>query len=236
MPISPPLGRADLHVHPSGDSGTAETVEAMYAALCASGLQVAVLADHDRLDVAQTLVARARAERQRIELVVGEEISTSEGHLLGINLRERIAPGLSMVAAIAAVHRQGGLAVVAHPLLPIRVSTPADLLAELYEGDRRFRPDGLEAMNTRAARLPGWRGRVERLAARYDYALTGGSDAHAPRAVGSGWTEFPGTDAADLYAALRGRQTRPAGRPQSLGHIARGTLAQFTGGSRSRPQ
>ena len=51
----------------------------MYAALRSSGLQVAVLADHNRVDVAQALVARSRDEGIPIELVVGEEIATRAG-------------------------------------------------------------------------------------------------------------------------------------------------------------
>jgi predicted metal-dependent phosphoesterase TrpH len=183
--------------------------------------------------VAVALVARARAEGQKIALIVGEEISTNEGHLVGIGLTALVPPGTSMAGAIAAVHRQGGLAIVAHPLLPTRIAAPADLLIELYEGDRRFRPDALEAMNAMAAWVPGWRGRVERLAVRYDYAVTGGSDAHVGRAVGRCWTEFPGTDIADLYAAIRGRQTRPAGRAHPFGDIAHGALDQLTSGALS---
>ena len=118
MPALPPIGLADLHVHPSGNAVSAETARAVYGALRASGLQVAVLTDHDRVDIAQALVARSRDERIPIELVVGEEITTTEGHLLGVGLTARVAAGLSLADAVAAIHDQGGIAVVAHPLLP----------------------------------------------------------------------------------------------------------------------
>ena len=79
MPALPPIGHADLHVHPSGNSVGRGTAWAMYAALRSSGVQVAVLADHNRVDVAQVLVARSRDEGIPIELVVGEEIATRAG-------------------------------------------------------------------------------------------------------------------------------------------------------------
>jgi hypothetical protein len=159
MPALPPIGLADLHVHPSGNAVSAETARAVYAALRASGLQVAALTDHDRVDVAQALVARSHDERIPIELVVGEEITTTGGHLLGVGLTAMVPAGLCLADAVAAVHDQGGIAVVAHPLLPTHMAASARLLVELAEGDPQARPDALEAMRLVAAWVPGWRGR-----------------------------------------------------------------------------
>jgi len=184
----------------------------VYAALRASDLQVAVLADHDRIDVAQELVARSRGEGIPIELVVGEEITTREGHLVGVGLTALVPARLSLAQTVAAVHEQGGIAVVAHPLLPTRLAAPARLLAELAQGDLRFRPDALEAMHPLAAWVPGWRRRVERLAERCGYALVGGSDAHVARSVGRGRTCFHGATEAALIAAIRRRETWIEGR------------------------
>lgn len=209
---SPPRGRADLHTHPSDDRSVARSPEAFYAALVASDLNVAVLADHDRIDVAQELVARSRDERTSIELVVGEEVTSQGGHVLGIGLSARVPRGVSLIETIAAIHEQGALAVVAHPLLPIWTAASAATLVALAEGDPRSRPDALEAMHPLAAWLPGWRGRVEELATRCGYAVVGGSDAHLASSVGRGRTIFPGTSAADLFAAIRAGTTWAEGK------------------------
>ena len=221
MPALPPIGLADLHVHPSGNAVSAKTARAVYGALRASGLQVAVLTDHDRVDIAQALVARSRDERIPIELVVGEEITTTEGHLLGVGLTARVAAGLARADAVAAIHDQGGIAGVAHPLLPGSMAASARLLVELAGGDPRCRPDALEAMHPLAAWVPGWRGRVERLAQHCGYAVVGGSDAHVARSVGRGRTGFHGDTEADLVAAIRGRETWAEGRPYPLRDIFR---------------
>ena len=221
MPALTPIGLADLHVHPSGNAVSAKTARAVYAALRESGLQVAVLTDHNRVDVAQALVARSRDERIPIELVVGEEITTTGGHLLGVGLTAMVPAGLCLADAVAAVHDQGGIAVVAHPLLPTHMAASARLLVELAEGDARARPDALEAMHPMAAWVPGWRGRVERLAQRCGYAIVGGSDAHVARSVGRGRTGFHGDTEADLMAAIRGRETWAEGRPYPLRDIFR---------------
>ena len=216
------LGRADLHIHPSGNWADAETTVAIYNALRVSGLQVAVLTEHDRLDVAQALVARSRDEGFPVELMVGEEITTSQGHLLGIGLSTRVPRFGSLADTIALIHDQGGIAVVAHPLLPAYMAAPERLLIELAAGDSLHRPDALEAMHPTAAWIPGWRRSVQRLAERYGYAIVGGSDAHTARSVGRVWTSFPGTTAADLVAAIRGRATSTEGRRHSLRDVFRG--------------
>jgi predicted metal-dependent phosphoesterase TrpH len=218
----PAIGRADLHIHPSGGGYDALLPMAIYAAIRASGLQVAVLADHDRIAVARELVARSRSEGLATELVVGEEISTREGHLLGIGLSNRVPYGLTLEESVAAVHDQGGVAVVAHPLLPTSISASSRLLIELAQGDASRRPDALEAMHPTASWLPGWRRRVERLAERCGYAIIGGSDAHSARSVGRVWTTFPGTTEAELVAAIRGRETGTEGQAHSLRDIFRG--------------
>ena len=206
-----PMGRADLHIHPSDDPDVADSASAFYTALLASDLDVAVLADHDRIAVAQELAQRAREEHASIELVVGEEITSRRGHVLGIGLTAVVPPFLSIAETIAAVHEQGAIAVVAHPLLPIWTSASEEAVIALAEGDPRSRPDAVEAMHPTAAWFPRWRRRVERLAARTGLAVVGGSDAHATRSIGRGWTAFDGRSAADLFAAIRAGTTWAAG-------------------------
>ena len=215
------MGRADLHIHPSDDPDVARSPASFYAALLASDLNVAVLADHDRIGVAEELVSRSREEQTSIELVVGEEITSRGGHVLGIGLAALVPRGLSLVETIAAVHEQGAIAVVAHPLLPIWTSASEETLVFLAEGDPRSRPDALEAMHPTAAWLPRWRRRVEALARRCGYAVVGGSDAHVARAVGRGWTTFGGRSAADLFAGIRAGATSADGRRAPIREILR---------------
>lgn len=213
------MGRADLHIHPSDDPDATDSAEAFYAVLLASDLDVAVLADHDRIAVAQELAHRAREEGASIELVVGEEITSRRGHVLGIGLTAIVPPFLSLAETIAAVHEQGAIAVVAHPLMPIWTAASEEAIVALAQGDPRSRPDALEAMHPTAAWFPRWRGRVERLAARTGAAVVGGSDAHSVRSIGRGWTTFDGTSAADLVTAIRAGTTRPGGTRTPLRNL-----------------
>jgi len=80
----------------------------------AGRLDVVAITDHD--EVAGALRARDFAREHPelgVDVVVGEEISTLNGHLLGLYLSERVEPGLAACDTIRLIHAQGGLAVAA---------------------------------------------------------------------------------------------------------------------------
>jgi len=215
-------GRADLHVHSLASDGTAG-IEQILSASVAAGLNVLAITDHDRIDAAQA--GRALADRQglNLEVVVGEEISTRGGHLLGLWLTEPIRPWQSLRASIIAVHEQGGLAIPAHPLFPYPLCAQANSLRRLLaDPDHRCRPDALEVFNPTTFGRPVHR-RVVRFAASQGLAAVGNSDAHAVSAIGRGLTTFPGTSGNDLRAAILASQTEW----QGTFHATFGQLGTF---------
>ncbi len=199
-------GRADLHVHSLASDGTAGIDEILAAAVAAE-LQVIAITDHDRIDAAQA--GRALAQRRGIplEVIVGEEISTRGGHLLGLWLSEPIRPWQSLRVSIAQVHEQGGLAIPAHPLFPYPLCAQGVILTRLLaDPDPRCRPDALEVFNPTTFGRPVHR-RVVRFAASNGLAAVGSSDAHAAEAIGRGCTTFEGDTADDLLEAILTRQS-----------------------------
>ena len=111
-------GSADLHIHTLASDGVS-SVEEILAWVEASDLDVVAITDHERIDAAVVGAAASRRARGlRTEIIVGEEITTRNGHLVGLFLTERIKPWGSMRDSVARVHDQGGIAIVAHPLVP----------------------------------------------------------------------------------------------------------------------
>lgn len=208
------LGRADLHVHPVGNRASGGSPTAFLAALAAAGLDLVDLTDHNRIDIAAELVTRGADVG--LALVVGEEITTREGHVLGLGLRLLVAPGGSLGDTVAEIHAQGGIAIVAHPLLSMQSSASRPILEALAQGRPERRPDAVEGFNSRVAWLPGYRRRVEKLAADAGYAVVGGSDAHGPADIGRGITRYEGETLADLAAAIAAGETAVEGRPYGL--------------------
>ena len=86
--------------------------------------------------------AIARDRGLRVEVVVGEEVTTLGGHLLALFLDRPIRPYRSLRTTIVAVHDAGGLAIPAHPLVPYPLCAQGWVLRRLLDDpDPAVHPD-----------------------------------------------------------------------------------------------
>jgi predicted metal-dependent phosphoesterase TrpH len=200
--VTAKLGRADLHIHTLASDGTSGILEILDHVERDTDLAVIAITDHERIDAALAARAISRERGLRAEVVIGEEVTTRGGHLLGLYLTERVKPLQSLRTTIAQIHEQGGLAIPAHPLVPYPLCAQGWVLRRLiHDPDPRVRPDAIEAFNPTTLGRP-WHGRVVRFAAEQGLPTVGNSDAHAAAAIGTGWTSFPGHDPDDLRRAI----------------------------------
>jgi hypothetical protein len=211
MPDQVGRSRADLHIHTVASDGTASVAEILDHVERHTDLAVIGIADHERIDAALAARAIARDRGFRVEVVVGEEVTTLGGHLLALYIDRPIRPYRSLRATIAAVHEAGGLAIPAHPLVPYPLCAQGWVLRRLLDDpDPAVRPDALETFNPTTLGRPAHK-RVTEFADARGLAHVGNSDAHALAAIASGWTLFPGRDAADLRRAIETRTTEHGG-------------------------
>ena len=201
------MGRADIHIHTLASDGVASVEEVLEHVERNTDLDVIAISDHERVDAAIAGQALARARGLRVDVIVGEEVTTRGGHVLALFLRERIRPLQSLRATVAAVHEQGGIAIAAHPLAPYPICASGRAIRRMQaDPDPRFHFDALEAFNpTNAGRTH--HAKVVALADELGMATTGGSDAHLLEAIQTGYTTFPGRTAEDLRRAIVERRT-----------------------------
>jgi predicted metal-dependent phosphoesterase TrpH len=200
------MRRADLHMHTTCSDGWPSPGQ-LASHLARSPLAVAAVTDHDTIEGA--LRVEDALAGAGPEIVIGTEVSSADGHILGLFVAHDVPAGRSAEWTIAAIHDQDGLAIAAHPF---SVALGVGDLA----GSLPF--DAIELLNgSPLMEIPNLR-TVRRLSRRRGVAKVGGSDAHVPAAVGGIHTLFPGSGAADLRAAIVGRLTRPA--IDRLAHLA----------------
>jgi predicted metal-dependent phosphoesterase TrpH len=200
------IGRADLHIHSLASDGVSSVAEILEQAQRV-GLDVIAIADHERVDAAHAARAMAEARGLDLGVVVGEEISTRGGHLLALFIERRIRPWSSLKSSIAQVHEQGGLAIIAHPLVPYPLCASARSIRRLFdEADPIFHPDGIEAFNPTTAGMR-WGSRVPAFVAEMGVAALGNSDAHQAKDIGRALTTFPGSTPDDVRRAIIERTT-----------------------------
>jgi predicted metal-dependent phosphoesterase TrpH len=201
------LGRADLHIHTLASDGTAGVVEILDHVEHHTDLDVIAITDHERIDAAVAARHLAEDHGLRVQVIVGEEITTRGGHLLALFITKRVPPLRGLRESIARVHDQGGIAIPAHPLVPYPLCAQGGMLKGLVaDPDPRVRPDALEAFNPTVLGRVRHR-RVVAFADEVGLPTVGNSDAHAIGAIGRGWTTFPGRTPDDLRAAILAGQT-----------------------------
>jgi predicted metal-dependent phosphoesterase TrpH len=201
------LGRADLHIHSAASDGVAGIDTILRHVQDETDLDVIAIADHERIDAALAAQAMAASRGYRFEVVVGEEVTTRSGHLLGLFLSRPIPPLRSLRWSIAAIHEQGGLAIPAHPLVLLPGSISARRLRTLLaDADLAVHPDGIEVLNPTTV---GRRGHIRAVAFAADHGLAalGNSDAHMPSQIGQAVTRFEGRSVADVRRAIEARAT-----------------------------
>ena len=188
---------ADIHMHTTCSDGR-PAPELLAARLAGTRLAVAAVTDHDTIEGA--LRVEDALAGAGPEIVIGTEVTTSDGHVLALFVDRDVPAGRSAEWTIDAIHDQGGLAVAAHPYsLALGVGDLADHLPF----------DAIEMLN--GSPLMEWpNARTRRRLHRRRVARVGGSDAHVLAAVGTVHTVFPGRGAADLRASIVARLTRPA--------------------------
>ena len=191
---APPGGwvRVDLHAHTmwSGDATT--TPDELKAAVEAAGIDVLCITDHGT-----TNGATALADRLPCRVVVGEELRTVAGEVIGIFLTERLPYGLTPRAAAERIRGQGGLVYVPHPFDPTRHCLRGPELDALVAAGL---VDAVEVLNAKTP-LSSLNDRAAAYAAEHRLPGGAGSDAHVPEAIGAAYVEMPDFDGPASFLA-----------------------------------
>lgn len=193
--------KIDLHTHTiySKDCLT-RTIQLIERAR-AIGLDKVAVTEHNRLDGA--LAAKALAPDL---VIVGEEIKTTHGEIIGYYLQEEVPRGLSPAETIARLRDQGAVITIPHPLDGLRISAMrlATVLTVIDD------VDAIEVLNARCVRANDNLAALA-LATEHKKLITAGSDAHTLFELGRCYLEVPpfADDAESFRAALQ--QARPGG-------------------------
>jgi predicted metal-dependent phosphoesterase TrpH len=217
-----------MHIHTSRNDGTASVREILDFTRDSTNLDVIAITDHDRLRGAQEAV-QMQGDYQ-FEIVPGVEMTTLEGHCLCLFVEQPIKMWRSLEWTIGRAHEQGALVIAPHPMSMLTRSIGRWSFERVMSSKSpEIYFDAVETLN------PSYAGRiaepkVRRLnRERYGLAEVGNSDSHHLEGVGSAYTIFNGTTAAEYRRAVGQNATQPEGVHWTLGeHL---TVAQRKFGS-----
>ena len=184
-----------MHTHCEYSPDSRTPVAVQVQAITANGLDVVCATDHNTIDGALRLRELAAGFR----VVIGQEVSSRDGEIIGLFLEHAVPRDLSAEETIARIHGQGGLVSVPHPFSHNRLHR---LRRNALE---RVWPtiDAIEIFNAREAFSADNR-RAAAFATAHDIPGAVGSDAHRPWELGGAYLEcddFTGRD--DFIASVR---------------------------------
>ena len=201
------MGFADLHIHTiHSHDGTSSVSAVLKHVAKYTDLDVIAITDHNTMDGVRE--ALDLAPIYGVEVIAGSEISTADGHLLGLFIQKPVPAGLPLVETVRLIGEQGGLCVAAHPMAKGTSSLRFDTIREALQqpGINKVLV-GIEAFNgglVYTRRNPV----VENQSQELPLAQVGNSDAHVLLTIGQGSTQFEGRTAKDLRTALENSTTK----------------------------
>lgn len=173
--------KADLHLHTAYSLDCSVSLEEMIEACRKKGINCVAITDHGNITGALKMKDIAP-----LKVIVGEEILTTEGEIIGFFLQEGVPSGLSPEETIQRIKAQGGLVSVPHPLDRMRFS------ALRRDALQRIAPqlDIFEVFNSRTPLYQDSE-RASAFAHRNGLPATAGSDAHTIEEIGNAYVEIP---------------------------------------------
>ncbi len=197
--------KADLHTH-TYFSPDALTSPEQYVKTCLKrGIDCVVVCEHNNIRG-----ALAVAEIAPFKVIVGEEVRSREGEIMGLFLRDEIPHGLTPEETVRRIKEQGGLVLVPHPFDRLRSEHMAEGALERLLPD----VDIIEGFNARTT-FRGDNERAARFAQEHDLAQSAGSDAHSPGELGRAYVEMPDFEGPQEFppALRRGRMVGKLSSP-----------------------
>lgn len=204
--LEPGNMKIDLHCHTEA-SADCSTPVVLFPARCRErGVRIQAITDHNEIWGAQKLQEIVEEEKVKkagfpLTIIVGEEVSTTHGEIIGLFLKEKIPAGMSPAETVTAIKEQGGLVSLPHGfdplkrwrLQPMALETVADQI------------DVVETFNARISQ-PRWNQAAVDWSRLHGLPMSAGSDAHTVADIGSAWVEVPVQHIRtpqDLLAALQ---------------------------------
>jgi len=195
--------KADFHIHSCFSEDGDLRPEEIVAIALKRGLKVIAVTDHNT--IMGGLAAKDYAPKG-LEVIVGAEIFTDQGEVIGLWLSKEIQSRV-LKEVVKEIHAQGGKVCIPHPFDRLRRSALGDAIYQILP-----EIDFIETFNGRCL-LPADNAKAKAFASRYAIPELKGSDAHFAFEIGN---VFPGprafTVAAIAHTLTVLRKHNPIGR------------------------
>lgn len=156
------------------------TADEIVARCLTKGISCIAVTDHGTIEGGLQVQKKAP-----FTVIVGEEVRTTEGEIMGLFLKETVPDSLPLVESALRIKEQGGIVGVPHPFDPFR---------GLKKSSRNLESilsylDLLEVFNSRSLIFDG-SDKARRFCHEHNLPASAGSDAHTSGEIGASYVEM----------------------------------------------
>lgn len=171
--------KVDLHTHSAASPDGGITSQQYAHALSTGQLDLIAITDHNRIDFALSV-----QQELGDKIIVGEEIMTTAGEIVGLYLTKPVRPHQSPADTIKEIKQQGGIVYIPHPFELVRKGLHPQTLEDIKDSI-----DIIEVCNGRA--LAQNRGAQAVVWAKLNHVVgAASSDAHGARGLGKTYSRL----------------------------------------------
>jgi len=192
----------DLHLHSQYSSDGYLSPETIFKTAQKRGLSGVAVTDHNTIKGGQKT---SKYQNQDFKVIIGSEITTTEGEIIGLFLNEEVKSQDPM-EVMEEIRWQDGIVVIPHPFDLMRKATftPRKEHVKLIHK--------IEAFNSRCIK-PEFNQNALEFATKHNLGLTAGSDAHFANEIGKAGIK---TRECDLRKALQNNDYQIFGQNSSI--------------------
>lgn len=194
--------KVDLHTHSIASPDGGISALQYEQALTSGKLDVIAITDHNTIEFALQM-QRQLGDR----IIVGEEIMTTRGEIIGLYLSQTIPSGLSPIETIQHIKAQDGIVYIPHPFETIRSGLSPQTLEEIAsEVDLIEICNGRAFLQNRSSQTVVW-SRLNNVVG------AASSDAHGSLGLGKTYSSLQAVPTKETMVELLKRATHHTGRP-----------------------
>jgi predicted metal-dependent phosphoesterase TrpH len=171
--------KIDLHTHSEASPDGGISFEQYVRAIDHGLLDFIAVTDHNSIEQAKD-IQKALGKK----IIIGEEIMTLQGEIIGLFLTEAIKPQQQLMDTVKQIKDQGGVVYLPHPFETVRKGiSEADLITIADSVDIVEVYNGRAFMQNRGPQATTW-------ARIHEKACAASSDAHGAKGLGSAYTNI----------------------------------------------
>jgi len=165
---------ADLHVHTTYSKDSLITPQDLVYYAKKRGLNAVAVTDHNFLEGAYKI-----AKETDFLIIPGMEVSSADGHIVALNVRDLIPRGLSAPETVERIHKAGGVAIACHTYVYFKGCLKENV-CETF--------DAIEVINSRAFPFKRSVRKAEETAKKLGLVRVAGTDSHYGPQIGCAYT------------------------------------------------